>query len=278
MKDLLKSHPVNTHADDIRGLTAPLRDIGIDYFAHVRRDAKNHCSALNNNPELFNHYMSNHYYNHDIHMTIEEKPRIVIWDHLPRKGKSLEMHQAAEAFGVNHTFTIIEPSKQHMDYYHFAIAKRNVLINEHYLRHYKLLELFIAYFNEQVAADNNISQIYRMPFAVDAVHGCYEVDEAEFREDSQAFLNKLQVKKYPCGQSGAHLTEREFQVFYWMCAGKSATEIADIFTISASTVRKHMEKLKEKLNCYNQFQLGMKWQTLYGGLEAEIHRLMDKLG
>lgn len=56
--------------------------------------------------------------------------------------------------------------------------------------------------------------------------------------------------------SDIYLSKKEVECIRWMIAGKSSGEIANILSISKRTVETHMNNIKQKLNCYKQFQVG----------------------
>jgi DNA-binding NarL/FixJ family response regulator len=53
----------------------------------------------------------------------------------------------------------------------------------------------------------------------------------------------------------AHLTEREREVFQHVAAGKSNTEIASALYLSVATVKTHIGRLLDKLDCRDRAQL-----------------------
>ncbi len=62
------------------------------------------------------------------------------------------------------------------------------------------------------------------------------------------------------------LTKKEKECIRWMIHGKSAGEIALILNVSVSTIVTHIENIKQKFQCYKQFQLGY----LLGRYAAEL--------
>lgn len=53
------------------------------------------------------------------------------------------------------------------------------------------------------------------------------------------------------------ISQREMECLYWLARGKTQEQIASILKITLRTVKAHISNSKQKLNCYNQFQLGM---------------------
>jgi transcriptional regulator EpsA len=50
------------------------------------------------------------------------------------------------------------------------------------------------------------------------------------------------------------LSERETQIMAWVAMGKTNSEIGDILSISAFTVKNHMQRIFQKLNVFNRAQ------------------------
>ena len=53
-----------------------------------------------------------------------------------------------------------------------------------------------------------------------------------------------------------YLTEREFECVGYLTRGKTAEEMSIILNISKRTVETHIQNIKRKMNCFNQFRLG----------------------
>jgi DNA-binding CsgD family transcriptional regulator len=96
----------------------------------------------------------------------------------------------------------------------------------------------------------------------------YESFILEFQEKAKTLINiakklKFSVSSEPTKtkKSGyqfgnLYLTEREFECINYLTRGKTAEEIAIILNISKRTVETHVNNIKRKMNCYNQFRLG----------------------
>jgi transcriptional regulator EpsA len=74
-------------------------------------------------------------------------------------------------------------------------------------------------------------------------------------------LTHLPQQKRGCMKSLPHvpeealgLTERETQIMDWVAMGKTNSEIGSILSISAYTVKNHMQRIFQKLNVYNRAQ------------------------
>jgi transcriptional regulator EpsA len=74
-------------------------------------------------------------------------------------------------------------------------------------------------------------------------------------------ITPLPQQKRPClKRSGAFqdeamgLSERENQIMDWVAMGKTNSEIGSILSISAYTVKNHMQRIFQKLNVFNRAQ------------------------
>ena len=76
---------------------------------------------------------------------------------------------------------------------------------------------------------------------LDAVRGRYERAQAKpKREPSPALLKEL------------GLSERESDVLFWMSQGKSNPEICTLLDLRLTTVKKHVERILQKLGVENR--------------------------
>lgn len=252
-----KNHPTIISHADIADICRPLKKLGISYFAHVNiKQGK--FSAITNNPDFQTHYINNEYYNTDIHTA---KSGVItdcfVWDSVERKGKSFKMHQEAAAFGVQHTFTMLEKNQHGDHYYHFATNSADQSINQVYLTNQDLLKLFIMHFNYQVGKSKLLSSAYDMQYEVDEKTDGYIIDTLHsFSTDRQSFVNDMVEDKKIKLSNGMLLSIRELEILYWMHNGKTISDISKIIGIAEVTINKYIAEMKRKLNCYTHFQLG----------------------
>jgi DNA-binding CsgD family transcriptional regulator len=68
------------------------------------------------------------------------------------------------------------------------------------------------------------------------------------------------------------LTPREHECLYWFALGKTHDEVASILSISSRTVKAHVRHIKDKLCCYNQFQMGIAYANLSGKMTVAENR------
>jgi DNA-binding NarL/FixJ family response regulator len=70
-----------------------------------------------------------------------------------------------------------------------------------------------------------------------------------------AFASQPRAEARPAGDALAQLTERERDVLQQVATGKSNTEIAAALYLSVATVKTHVSRLLDKLDCRDRAQL-----------------------
>jgi DNA-binding NarL/FixJ family response regulator len=70
-----------------------------------------------------------------------------------------------------------------------------------------------------------------------------------------AFARQPSAARPPAGDALEQLTERELDVLRQVAAGKSNPEVAEALSVSVATVKTHMSRLLDKLDCRDRAQL-----------------------
>ncbi len=257
LKKILKQHPCFTAADDFEALCKPLEKLEIYQFSHVKVDADGHFSLLSKHPELVKHYFESEYYYFDIlQLNSKLEEQYLMRDLQNLTGKTRQLQDDINAYGIGHAFTILHRSATRLDFYNFATHFGNSRINEYYLQKLDVLKQFISFFHEKVETNAHLKLAYdyRLP-CKDKENGFQQ----QLANDLMAVdnLNIKPASRYYIPGSQCYLTRREYECLSWLAKGKTQDEIAIILNISLRTVRAHITQIKEKLQCYNQFQLGM---------------------
>ena len=281
MSTLIKRHPSLTQNQNVVDICKPLKSLGIGYFAHVQIDDKNRFSALATSAGFTEHYLKNEYYNVDIHMAQNTKlGSYVLWDMIERKGLSAKMHAEAAAFGVEHTFTIIEKDKKTKNYYHFASSTKSLSINQTYLSNLELLKLFIQYFNEKVKNSTDLSLAYQLKFSIASDAEGYQLssDTQETKEKNQqrflknisaetnVFLkNPITIKNFtslaptilinPLTKQPIKLTLQQKKCLHLLVLGNTNKQIANYLNLSIRTVENYFDRIRTILDCRTSKEL-----------------------
>lgn len=261
MKDKISSHPVITAASDIKDVCKPLNNLNITYFAHVHLDNDKNFSAIGNNPGFIENYFRKEYYNDDVHTSNSNKlDSFVMWDAIDLGGRSHTMHEEASAFGVKHTFTIIEKSSSGQDFYHFANNSPSKTINQVYLANMDLLKKFINYFKDTMHRSKDLTRAYDIQFKIDDKASGYIVKS----DDNFLQINRDQFIKSLVNENGSEnifilfhkdnakpiiLAPQQMKCFKLLIAGLTAKEIAVQLNLSYRTVNHYLDRLRKVLGC-----------------------------
>ena len=105
------------------------------------------------------------------------------------------------------------------------------------------------------------------------VYGLFHTDEAAFRGKNNNVEQINYIVKDRFDDYG--LTNRESEVLFFLIRGKTAKEIARIIGLSNRTVEKHLDRIKNKLDCANRSELIEK--AIVSGIGAFIPASMTSL-
>lgn len=264
MNKKILQHPTIQQHDELHAICKPLNKIGIDYFAHVRIDDKKRFSAISNNHDYHLHYLKNDYYNCDIHMAENNNlGDMIVWDFVHANGDSEKMRREAIAFGTSHLFTMVTEQLNFKDYFHFASSYYDETINQNYISQRGWLEQFNAYFIDKVNSSKSLKTAWEISFTINKNQANF-TNTSDTLEHTQTNYPDFCSKKTYTTFNGRyfHLSQRECDMLHWLSLGKSAEDISLICNISPSTVRKHIENIKEKSGTYSLFQLGLLYAQL----------------
>ncbi len=262
LKLLLDNHPSFTAADEVESLCKPLEQLEIYHFSHVQVNADGHFAFLSNNQAFTKHYLEREYYHFDvIQLNTASQEEYFILDLQNTIGKTRQLQDDFNAFGFGHSFTILQNSAIQRDFYNFATYFGNGHINEYYLQKLNLLKQFICFFHEKVEVNNHLKQAYEYKLPL-------KCERSGFQQHVSQELIRIQrlnigpVSRYYLPGTQSYLTHREHECLSWIAKGKTQDETAVLLNVSLRTVRAHITQVKEKLQCYNQFQLGMYFSKL----------------
>ena len=260
----IQNHPSLHNAEELKQICAPLTKLGIVYFSHAHIDETSQLSCLALNPEFFKLYFDKSYYHFDLHKG--KKPtnteEFVIWDAVVRKKETQSLDDDFKAFGLGHTFSIIHSQETTTDYYHFATKLENPGMNEKYFRNMDLLKRFISYFKGKVANHKELASAYDLKLGLQKDIGGYYTEENLEPINRTAFEEATMLDKIYLVDSNIYITKREFDVLHSASLGKTSKDIAQSLGITSRTVKAHMHNIKSKLNCQNQFQLGLAFSKI----------------
>ncbi|HEX2548408.1 MAG TPA: LuxR C-terminal-related transcriptional regulator [Gammaproteobacteria bacterium] len=254
MNKKIFSHPALTFSQDIIDICKPLLKLNITYFAHTRVNKKNEFAGLSNNPYFTEHYLKNKYYNADIHLAATQHDQSIMWDAIERRGKSLKMHEEAAAFGVQHTFTIIEKKNGITDCYHFANHSSCRSINQTYLTQLHLLKIFIAFFKENIEKSSCLSKAFDLKFKIDHAAN-YDTKNYCIPETHQQRLQFMHELTFHPKNHEITIAPQKLKCLMLLAQGFSAKQIGLKLHLSTRTVENYLANLRKQLNCRNSKEL-----------------------
>lgn len=257
MLNMLMKHPSLSCADQISNICFPLKKLNITYFAHVRISNGKKVSAIANHPNFTQHYLQNQYFNADIHRVDEKNfGNFFVWDGIEFTGKSAQICREAGEFGVHNPFTIIDRHETWIDYYHFANNSQNKQINQIYLTHLDLLNLFILHFKENIQQSKILSKAYNFVFDIDSSPSImFEEDFTNFsRLDFINSLSHHDINNRIKVESKI-LSKRQSDIVRLVVKGNTMKEIAKLLKLSPRTVEHYFEMIKIKLNVSSRSEL-----------------------
>jgi DNA-binding CsgD family transcriptional regulator len=249
----LEKHVSITSAQSIDKLCRPLREaFGIQFFRFLRLYKNGKRVVLSNEPDAIRYaYEYGNWVNmwYDGNFPEFLKPGWYTW-HLNRLLDSREIEEKIEndlisILKVKHGVTLVNESKNYFEIFSFDTILSTVyqIDRAHLLR-------FTYYFKEQARkliavaeADGLLLQGPTIPV------------KGKPSEKVDQFLNEIKINRYYLADRDVYLTAKEIACIRWMAIGKTAEEIAMIENNTTKTIQRHVENIKNKLNCQKQTQI-----------------------
>ncbi len=250
----IKKHPTLTQAKDMSDICQPLNHLGINYFSHVRVDNDGRFATINSNPDFFEFYFNNKFYNADIHTAdTNQLGKLVIWDECELNGDSEKLYVEAEAFGLMHTCTIIEPNETGQDFYHFSSKVVSKAINQTFISNTDLLKTFIQYFKANVKQSKRLSETYDLWYKIDPVQSGYRLTHVETARKN--FERELAAKHFIVQSDDIQISPQKLKCLVLLAEGHSIKSISTCLSLSPKTVEHYLEAIRKKLSCKNSKEL-----------------------
>lgn len=208
----------------------------LDHFNYIYKDNNGKVTYLCSNHKWLEHYLSKSYFKVG---AFENKSNLsnhkyILWNGLDKNDPILI--DSKELIGVEYGITIIKKEKEGYEYYNLGKKTNNPTIINTYINNIQNYENFILEFQEK--ASNTLKIAKKLKFSID--------------NESLIAQDRLYRRYF----GDIYLTNRELQCVNYLIRGKTAEEISIILNISKRTIETHIENLKRKFNCYNQFSLG----------------------
>jgi DNA-binding CsgD family transcriptional regulator len=269
MKNVINKHPSLILNSEIQDICKPLKQLNINYFCEVIITNQKEFSAIGTSAGFTEHYLKNKYYNVDLHTAKNKNlENFVIWDMIERRGMSAKMHQEAAAFGLQHTFTIIENTHQGRHYYHFGNSGSSLAINQVYLANLDLLKKFTHYFKESINQSKALAAAHEIKFKIAPNAEGYlttpnfnEIGESSNEQfistifsPKEALENNLILVNKHTNQP-IKLTIQQSKCIQHLARGHSNKQIAKLLDLSPRTVENYLNRVRIILNCDSSKEL-----------------------
>lgn len=212
------------------------KKLELDHLNYIHRDDTNNVTYLCSNPKWLEHYLKKSYpkigaFEQNVRLS---QHNYILWNGLDRNDPILI--DSKEMLGVEYGITIIKKEQDGYGFFNIGKKTSDPSIINTFVNRLDLYENFILAFQE------NINEIIN------------NAKRLKLSANPASTVDKSKRLGHQFGN--LYLTERELQCVNYLSLGKTAEEIAIILNISKRTVETHIQHIKKKLDCYNQFRLG----------------------
>lgn len=237
-------------------ICSPLKFLGIHSFVYMKRYANGEFVDLFTDPlwaefsllRLFESEYKNDTLTHHFHCMSKD---ISLWNIDNNQPVWLE---AKQHFGYHSGISINSPGENCQETFCFYSYKPHRAIEEIDMQYIEALKYFSAYFKTR--AKPLISNAEKNMLKVPTLYMPQPISTHSARLPTyniHQFFDNLQTNKLEI--NGVTLTLREIECICWLSAGKSAEEIGKLLSLSNRTIEKHLNSVKQKLNCYKITQI-----------------------
>lgn len=240
----------------ISAICKPLIDFNIPYFQYMRRHKDGSRIIFCNSPQIMQYFYEECHY--PFAWYDNDKPIFIYRSGVEfypiRYLQSTEQEKTISGdldkfFNVRHSLTYLQKQEEFLDIYHFLSNDSSI-----YKLSQKIFRHFIFYFREQARLLLQIPEAERIKIPIQQ-----DIKPEEWSKPENKFLKSTDINRYYL--DGAldkqYLTKREKECLNWCIEGKTAQEISLILGISIKTAENHIQKAKEKLNCFKQSRLSV---------------------
>lgn len=212
------------------------KKLGLDHFNYIHRDTQGRVTYLCSNHNWLTHYLKKCYpkigaFEQNIELS---QYNWVLWNGLDADDRIIT--DSKEITGVKYGIAIVNKEEDGFGFYNIGTVSSNPGIVNKYINEISQYENFITEFQEKC---NGLIRTAK-----------------KFKLDLKPGLRTNLTNKPGYHFGNLYFTQREFQCINYLVRGKTAGEIAIILNISKRTVETHIQNIKRKMNCFNQFRLG----------------------
>lgn len=258
----LKDYISMSEQTEVSAFCQPLQQVGIDFFLYVRRCHDGHYLHLTNHPEWLAAFLLQKLYSQCFfhQQTHQYGSGNYLWQRSTSQ-KAIE-EELCQQFAIKNILTRIEPNNDCQEFFCFGSKANSADVMDIYINHFDLLERFILCFKDNYYAE--INNTLSMRVIVPAPHCQNHCLQKYPEQPLKKYYSLSKLERYYIGTQDAnvYLTRREIEVIEWYMQGKKIPEISIILAISPRTVETHLNKIKQKTNCYERMQFIARFSAL----------------
>lgn len=245
------------YSKKIQSSWVPLLHLGIIEFRYARSfNNLTQFSIGSNVPWVEN------YYHHEFHKMgsfnrhpAHYKSGVVLWGDI---GDYRPFIYARDHHNIGKGITIVEKRTDGCEFYFFGGSVDNSNITSFLVSHIELLKRYIAFFKSENNDFIQKGRQFNLPlYLPENDTEDEQALKAQVQENIDNFLNATKPQNLYLHSNGHEvvLTKAESKCIALLLEGKTANETAEMLFISRRTIEKHLEHIREKLNCHNKLQL-----------------------
>jgi len=225
-------------------IAKPLLNFHITHFSYQVSLSDGSIGYITTHPEFTKFSISQKYYKKTLHASPQAYPSGWLLAKTISPLKELLSH-AKKYYQLNHWIIFINKQHSSCEFFYFASRLKDEGAINIYLNNLKKLDVFCQTFKERaktliLKAETDAIRYHKTPPQTDKIIQTLHSAEKSLLTENDPIRN---------------MTPREYECINYLCQGYTAKEIGKEIGISPRTVEKHVQHLKEKLNCKNQKKL-----------------------
>lgn len=251
LKTSLKSNDIFLESSrDIRHLSSSLERIGITHFTYLKTFRDDSQIYLSSDAKWIEDYYGLQLYKSSLFEKKQEdyQSGFYAWD--PNDDSDVFLH-GKKYFNTGNGMTIIQKNNESCEFYFFSGNLSDQFLINRYLNDRDLFKKFSVFFNS--AAKKIIHEAEKDKIHINNKENFKQKIPMLDQKIREEFIREISSSKYNTGLF--RLTYREREIISLILDGKTTKNISNILYISPKTVDRHLENIKEKLECENKVEL-----------------------
>ncbi|MFA6409659.1 MAG: helix-turn-helix transcriptional regulator [Gammaproteobacteria bacterium] len=259
-----KAPPYFLHASqELQNLTSILKKFGITYFTYLKKFPNGYHVNISSNPEWLEHYYKFELYASSIFDNLKQPDHqeFVIW---PAHSSNLPVFTHAENhFNTGNGVTIVKKTPFFHEFYFFSGKVEDTNLMNFYFNNIDLLQRFTFYWKNKAEKLLTTAEKHKIfipnkldnPVWEDNLSNKSLIVNSELIQD---FLEAIKTRGYTFQGHDfqkINFTSRELECALCLLRGFTVREIAHKLYRSQRTIEKHVDNIKNKLNCQHKSDL-----------------------